>query len=106
MGEGKSFTVTEQHLALLRRANVEFGGDEWGAPAINGKRPYGNGDLVDDICRILGWPGDAEDPKVHGAALALHEETATALECVLRTGSFRPGRYVTSSPYTRDWGLA
>ena len=43
------FTVTEEHLKLLRRAYVDWEDCEFGAPAIDCKRPYGNSDVIADI---------------------------------------------------------
>jgi hypothetical protein len=102
----KSFRLTEDHLRLLRKAVVSWDGCEFGAPAIDCKRPYGNSDVPRDIAEILGIDWAAVEDKTHERLRALHEETETALEIVLRTGSFRPGHYVTSSAYTRDWRLA
>lgn len=50
-----SLKITNEHLKLLERANWEFNDCEYGAPAIDYKRPYGNGDVEDDIATILGW---------------------------------------------------
>ena len=62
------FTVTDEHLRLLRRAYVSWDETEFGAPEIDCKRPYGNSDM-------------------------LHAETAVALQIALSTGEFRNGRY-------------
>jgi hypothetical protein len=108
IADTKTFTLTDEHLTLLRRANVRWGEMEWGAPEIDGKRPYGNGNLKDDVAGILGWElVDAEGgPKLTMAqanrALELHRETETALQIVLATGSFEAGDY-EASKYGRDW---
>ncbi len=97
----KEFEVTEDHLKLLRRANVTFGGSEWGAPCIDGKRPYGSGNLVESIAQAL-WPqwddwdqerqerylGEARDNLIR-----LHAATTVALEICLLRGEFKPGWY-------------
>jgi hypothetical protein len=62
------FTVSDEHLRLLRRAYVSWDETEFGAPEIDCKRPYGNSDM-------------------------LHAETAVALQIALSTGEFRNGRY-------------
>ena len=98
------FTVTEEHVKLLRAANVSWNGIEWGAPTIDGKRPYGNGDLLADLTRILG--GDLSE--LNAAELCelrdLHESTETALQIFLATGEMKPGEY-RASKYGRDWEL-
>jgi len=94
------FVLTSDHLTLLRHANVTWSAQEWGGPQIDPKRPFGNGDLWRDVARILGWPA-AADPEAedgfyahYDAAKALYGELLTALEIVLATASFQPGRYV------------
>lgn len=94
------FVVTPQHLALLRRANVRWVGSiEYGAPAIDPKRPYGNGDVESDIREILQAGLTDEECRT------LHEETTTALQIALSTGSFDVGPYA-SEPYSRKWERA
>src|ERR1700734_729843 len=87
------FTVTEDHLKLLRHAYVGWDDCEFGAPAIDCKRPYGNSDVIDDIAEILGVPDeqvrDEESeilPGVKAAFTCLHGETATVLQIALATG--------------------
>lgn len=98
------FTVTGQHLKLLRRANVEWDDIEFGAPCIDGKRPYGNGDVIGDIAEILGrdLPGGDYPENVEEALTKLHAETGIALQIALTTGEFREGRYVRD-PLWSDW---
>jgi hypothetical protein len=97
MTGNQHFTVLPEHLTLLRRAFVSWDGCEYGAPAIDCKRPYGNGDVPDDIRELLSAPQltDAE-------CRELHEGTKTALQIVLVTGSFQAGDY-RADKYTRDW---
>lgn len=106
----KRFTVKPEHVALLRRAYVGWDECEFGAPAIDPKRPYGNSDVLRDIREVLGRE-EAECPHC-GEALSLpddedeltklHRETETALQIVLATGSFEPGVY-EASDYGTDW---
>lgn len=106
----KTFTLTTEHIALLTRMQVGWCDDEFGAPEIDPKRPYGNGDVLDDIHEILA----PEDPplddlsRVDREALearyrALHKETQTALQVVLAAGlDVEPGGYYAGE-YTNDW---
>jgi hypothetical protein len=106
------FTVTEEHLKLLRRANVGWEDCEFGAPAIDCKRPYGNSDVVADIGEILGYGEEYwQDPLTgeYNETIAnnfaqLHAETGIVLQIALATGEFRPGRYVCEK-YRRNWHL-
>jgi hypothetical protein len=109
------FTVTEDHLKPLRHAVVDcwYPGEGYGAPGINPKRPYGNSYVEADIARILDaieddW--DLEDldegfvpPEAEERFMRLHVETMVALQIVLATGEFRPGRYRRSSAGVIDW---
>lgn len=106
------FTVTDEHIKLLRRAYVSWDDCEFGAPAIDCKRPYGNSDVVSDIAEILGIIDDEcrdEEseilPDAEVALTRLHGETAIALQIALATGVFRAGRYVCDK-YGANWHLA
>lgn len=98
MDSHKTFTLTKEHVKLLRAAYVGWEDCEFGAPAIDCKRPYGNSSVAEDIAEILGWTVDYDDDdempdEVHGRATKVHQETETALQVVLSTGSFEPGTY-------------
>jgi hypothetical protein len=75
------FTVTEDQLKLLRHAYVtswDPGEGYYGAVGINSKRPYGK---------------------------SVHVEAMVALQIVLATGEFRPGRYRRTATSSIDWHL-
>lgn len=104
----QTFTMTEEHVKLLRAACVDWWSMEYGAPCIEPKRPYGNSNVVSDIADILGikWKRDEEDDYMPIALCErlgeLHKETQTALQIILTTGSFEPGDYVAGD-YDRNW---
>jgi len=107
MNHGREFIVTEQHLKLLRHMYVGWQDCETGAPEIDPKRPYGNSDVPGDIHEILTGERNAELTREQEELyLALHRETDTVLQIVLRTGEAWPGRYVRPSEYDCDWRLA
>jgi hypothetical protein len=100
------FTVTEDHLKLLRHVRVADwhpGEGYFGAAGIDSKRPYGNSYVARDIAEILDTPDedweyeDGEKANVTDEAeerlMRLHVETMVALQIVLAAGEFRPGRY-------------
>lgn len=95
-----NFTLTEDHIKLLRRAAIEWDGDDayQGHFAQHSKRPYGNSGVLGDVRDIL--DRDLTDEESQN----IHEETATALEVVLTAGEFRPGTYVCDWP-RRNWRL-
>ena len=104
------FKLTENHLKLLHRMYVDFDDSAYdGAPAVDIKRPYGNSDTAGDVAEILGLEYDLDDDmpeELVERCLALHHETATALQIVLCTQSFKPGLYRKSSQYNdRSWEL-
>lgn len=89
------FTMTEQHLTLLRHMHVDPGPT---APVVDQKRPYGNSDIEQDVCKLLRLPYDRESDTpltkdVEATVKRLQKETATALQIVLRTGTFELGDY-------------
>ena len=100
-----SFELKAEHLKLLKHAYVEWVNCESGAPAINCKRPYGNGNVPGDVAEILGIKkhtcpscGEEVDEEAREAAVKLHRETEQALAIVLaRCGEETlPGIYVRS----------
>ncbi len=102
------FTLTEDHVKLLRHMYVGWGYAEYGAPEIDPKRPYGNSNVEHDIAEILGWEfvetvdGPMMTPGQPERAAEIHKETETALQVVLRVGAFEPGVYVADK-YRRNW---
>lgn len=106
----KRFTVTDDHLKLLRRANVGWDSGEFGAPSIDCKRPYGNSDVVSDIHEIIGNPKDAPDDDgnwpdgVYERYCTIHRETKVVLQIALTTGMFRAGKY-ECDVYRTNWRM-
>jgi hypothetical protein len=105
MTEPTRFTVTKDHLRLLRHMGVEWNDTESGAPMINPKRPYGNSNVPTDVADVLGWTVlmDPEDwvmqPEQSEKAWAIHRQMDTVLQIVLCTGQFEPGTYVKMNEY-------
>lgn len=104
------FTLTEDHLKLLRRANVTTNYGETESPGLCTKRPYGNGDVVEDVAEIIGIESFRldEDDSQYDEALydklwKLHKEVETALQIILTTQSFVPGDY--ECEFLEKWKL-
>jgi hypothetical protein len=95
-GKRTTFTVTGDHLKLARRMYVGWLDDEYGAPEINPKRPYGNSDVPSDIADILGRDMSDDD------AYAIHREMETVLQIALVTGRFEAGEYEVDA-YSVAW---
>lgn len=97
----RTFTLTEDHVKLLRRAYVGWQDCETGAPEVDPKRPYGNSSVAQDIAEILGEEYDQEDPSESQdrRLLTLHRETQLALQVVLATGAFKLGNYKKKDEY-------
>jgi len=102
------FELRPDHVKLLRHANVTWSPLEWGSPQIDPKRPLGNSSLWQDVAEILGWPQPDDDSyEGYDAARAIYGELLVALQIVLATGSFEPGRYVRDNRYdSRGWRRA
>lgn len=111
--EDQKFTLTDEHITLLRAMYVGWCDDEFGAPEIDPKRPYGNSDVEYDMAVLLGVPvtddGEIADtiyaptgePAIE-ALRRLHAETKTALRVVLSVGAFESGVY-RSDWMGHDW---
>ncbi len=97
--------ITKEHLKLLKRMHVEWGHCEYGAPAINPKRPYGNGGVETDICEILGKKRvqvDYEEGFLTEDleyASKIHAEMEDVLQICLCTGKFEEGEYEKECKY-------
>ena len=99
------FTLTAAHILLLSKCWISWDGAEFGAPAIDPKRPYGNGDVYSDMAEILGkdYDTEAEDAdKLEAEFDKLHAELEKALQIVLQCKTFEPGTFV-SAPYMNEW---
>lgn len=113
MMRNKTFTVTEEHIKLLK--NLCFSYDdymEFGAPVVDPKRPYGNSDVYEDIGEILGWEKKELESEYYDeytysdtqrkAMEKLHREMETVLQILVRNLSIEFGEY-EASPYGSDW---
>jgi hypothetical protein len=104
------YTVTEEHIKLLREAYVGWQNCEFGAPEIDPKRPYGNSFVYGDIAEILGIEGVIIDEEKdytdeqRDRMQEIHRGTENALEIALAVGYFKAGIYERTK-YHRDWKL-
>lgn len=106
------FELREDHVTLLRAMYVGWTGCEFGAPEIDPKRPYGDGNVTHSIAELLSMElfedADGEkhlSPEQDKYVRRLHRETQLALQVVLRTGAFEPGVYVCDE-YRTNWRAA
>lgn len=107
--EQKRFKLTEEHIKLLKRANVIWDDCEFGAPGMDPKRPYGNSDVIGDMAEILGIAYDCEaenNGAIERRLENLHRELEQALAVVLSTGKMEPGTYVTDRYSNMGWKKA
>lgn len=107
----RQFTVTDQHLKLLRRAVVSWEDCEFGAPSIDCKRPYGNSSVYQDIAEILDITPIPDDPDGSDFTSEqfelmdrLHKETQTVLQILLATAEIPPSTY-EADWYDTNWQL-
>lgn len=99
----KTFTVTDDHYVLFRRANITWDNCEYGAPEINPKRPYGNGDVARDIHEILGWPMECNEYEEYelddDRAWEIHKQMETALQIMVQ----HPGEDIRGQWVREGW---
>ena len=94
----KQFQVTPEHLKLIKRMYVSWEDCEYGAPAIDCKRPYGNSSVEQDMREILGYSENDDSTDFY----ALHKQTQTALQIAVTTGRFETGLYAADD-YSSNW---
>lgn len=83
----QTFKITEEHIKLVKKLYIEYEDFcEFGAPAVNPKRPYGNSDVYGDIGEILGIEpnenGEFTDEQ-YDYMLKLHKELETVLQIIV-----------------------
>lgn len=106
--EKNTFTVKPDHLKLMRRMYVSYEDCEFGAPCIDCKRPYGNGDGYGDIAEIISIKPSVIDEENVFSDLqrefmdSLHKGTQIALQIALVTGKFEVGTYIKDE-YDINW---
>jgi hypothetical protein len=112
------FTVTDQHLRLLKAASVkpssEIDGSMFGAPTIDPRRPYGDRDVYRSMIRILDYKmppngsqkWDVETDEIpdatENALDQLHSEIEIVLKICLNRQSFETGQFYWPEP-GEDW---
>ncbi len=86
------FIITEDHVKLLGNAYIRWEDCEYGAPAMDFKRPYGNSDVEIDVANILGWEPEGDDgyekcfsSDQRDAARSIHLEMEQVLQIVVKT---------------------
>lgn len=102
------FTVTDEHLALLRRMFIDHNDYlELGAPSVNAKRPYGNSGIYGDLVEILDiQPEEIDedgDPRLSETQQQrldqVHHEMTIALQILTNDLSIETGTYTRPDPY-------
>ncbi len=103
----KKFTITEDHLKLLKRMYVGWQDSEYGAPEIDPKRPYGNSSVAIDIYEILGWEINTDEEisnSLREKCFSIHKETQMVLQILLQSGTFDIlGNYKNCSCSNYHW---
>ena len=97
------FTVTEDHIKLLKRAYVGWDDCEFGAPEIDPKRPYGNSSVFSDISEILGIQPNSEGDFTSDQEdyiMKTHRELQTVLQIFLQYGRLVAGTFTRESQYS------
>lgn len=98
----ETFKLTSNHIKLLQNMYWRMSDCEFGAPEVDGKRPYGNSYVEPDIAEIIGMKFDREEglsSDQERECRELHNETVTAIEIILSTKSFKTGTYARSGQY-------
>jgi len=102
------FIITEQHMKLLNRMYIGWEDCEFGAPAVDCKRPYGNSYVYGDISEIIGMKKAEDDEfsdEQHDQMRKLHGEMQTVLQILVRHAStgIKVGETYVCEKYSSDW---
>lgn len=85
-----TFTITADHLTLLRASEWRESDCEFGAPEMDGKRPYGNSSVESDLA-------EAEQERALEAEtdrlVTVHRELPMVLNVATSAMSWTPGTY-------------
>ena len=105
----KTFSVTRDHIKLVRGLIIEWNDNtdcDLGVPSANGKRPYGNSDVPEDVAEIIKLDFVDEEKGLNKEqekyCIKLHKDMGTVLQIVLSTGAFKTGEYECDE-YGTDW---
>jgi len=108
----KTFELKEEHLKLLQNTYIRWDDCEYGAPAIDSKRPFGNSGRYTIILEMAETLGIKTFKDVEGYDTVTEEqaeyletlwgETQTALQIILRNRTFKPGVFEATG-YSVDW---
>ena len=103
------FILTKEHIKLIKQFNVDWDTSMCGAPCVDPKRPYGNGDYLKDIGNTLGIPpdfikyGEEWYSTEHDEYFEkIHKELSIALQIVFECLTFEPGEYKREE-FWEDW---
>ena len=102
----EQFELKDAHIKLLSKCYIDWDYTEFGAPCIDPKRPYGNGDVIRDMAEILKIkPAFEKDDEFYFSTEQdreleeLHNETKTALQIILCCKTFKPGLFKMAEDY-------
>ena len=96
------FTLTSDHVKLLRAVKIAWNSSDYGGPSFNTQRPYGGVHVYSNMLDILGIPSEERKPSDTVWLEDLHRSMAVALQVVLRTGKFKPTTY-RANKFSQDW---
>lgn len=84
MGDGTSFELTLERIALIRRMVIAWNGAGIGAPIVHPDAPYGSTDRGEDIANVTGDDDDTDEE---------HRALGEALAVFIDNAMLKPGRY-------------
>lgn len=107
-----TFTITKDHIKMMQALCFTWEDCEYGGPAVDCKRPFGNSgrhQIVLDMAQVMGIPqekimdlqGELIEPEAERLE-ALYRDMEKVLAIVMRTLSFEPGTY-EAAPYSSKW---
>jgi len=92
MSDERTFELTLERIALIRRMVVAWDGTESGAPIVHPDAPYGSTDRDGDISNVTGDDDGADEE---------HRALGDALAVFLEHARLKPGRYQYHNPLAK-----
>lgn len=100
------FTVTQEHIKLLKELCVRWCEDEFGAPCIDAKRPFGNSDVFGDMAEILNITIPEDNLEGYNKCIdylyVLYKGLQNCLQILCTNLCIEVGEYECDD-YKRDW---
>ena len=103
-----SFEIKQHHLDLLKKGYWKSNDFcEFGTVGLDTKRPFGNGDVYNDMSRIIYKRTKEEysEEKIEEFNKIYFDELPTVLEIIFNTNEIKTGKYEKEEFSNKKWRM-